>query len=126
VTRAHLIRLRGRCKADTGFVPFYMRSRTRQAKTVTMTSSDTLSIRRKKALYRAQHRGMREMDLLLGTFAAASLDGMSESDLGEFETMLDLLDGDVLKWLTGETPVPERHDTDLFRRIRAFRQVMPL
>lgn len=91
-----------------------------------MTSSDTLSIRRKKALYRAQHRGMREMDLLLGTFAAASLDGMSESDLGEFETMLDLLDGDVLKWLTGETPVPERHDTDLFRRIRAFRQVMPL
>lgn len=102
-----------------------MRIRTRQAKIVTMTSSGPLGIRRKKALYRAQHRGMREMDLLLGTFAAASLDGMSESDLEEFETMLDIQDGDFLKWLTGETPVPDRHDTDLFRRIRAFRQVMP-
>ena len=37
-------------------------------------SSGNLSIRRKKALYRAQHRGMREMDLLLGTFAAARID----------------------------------------------------
>ncbi len=90
-----------------------------------MTSSGTLSIRRKKALYRAQHRGMREMDLLLGTFAAASLDGMSARELDEFEMLLDLLDGDLLKWLTGEDEVPARYDTDLFRRIRAFRQVMP-
>jgi len=90
-----------------------------------MTSSGTLSIRRKKALYRAQHRGMREMDLLLGTFAAASLDGMSARELDEFETLLDLRDGDFLKWLTGEGEVPAGYDTDLFRRIRAFRQVMP-
>ncbi|WP_245453356.1 succinate dehydrogenase assembly factor 2 [Aquibium carbonis] len=90
-----------------------------------MISSGTLSIRRKKALYRAQHRGMREMDLLLGTFAAASLDQMSAAELDEFEGLLDILDADFLKWLTGEEPVPARHDTDLFRRIRAFRQVMP-
>jgi antitoxin CptB len=102
-----------------------MRCQTRQAKIVTMTSSGPLGIRRKKALYRAQHRGMREMDLLLGTFAAASLEEMEEAELDEFETMLDLRDGDFLKWLTGETPVPPEHDTDLFRRIRAFRQVMP-
>ena len=90
-----------------------------------MTSSGPLGIRRKKALYRAQHRGMREMDLLLGTFAAASLDQMTAAELDEFETMLDLLDGDFLKWLTGEDAVPAQYDTDLFRRIRAFRQVMP-
>lgn len=90
-----------------------------------MISSGTLSIRRKKALYRAQHRGMREMDLLLGTFAAASLDQMTAAELDEFEMLLDLLDGDLLKWLTGEDEVPARYDTDLFRRIRAFRQVMP-
>ncbi|RST86481.1 succinate dehydrogenase assembly factor 2 [Aquibium carbonis] len=102
-----------------------MRIRTRRATTGTMISSGTLSIRRKKALYRAQHRGMREMDLLLGTFAAASLDQMSAAELDEFEGLLDILDADFLKWLTGEEPVPARHDTDLFRRIRAFRQVMP-
>lgn len=68
---------------------------------------------------------MREMDLLLGTFAEASLDALSASELDEFEMLLDIQDGDFLKWLTGETAVPPRYDTDLFRRIRAFRQVMP-
>jgi antitoxin CptB len=88
-------------------------------------SSGNLSIRRKKALYRAQHRGMREMDILLGTFAAARIDSLSAPELDLFEALLDAPDGDFFKWLTGEAPVPPQHDTDLFRRIQAFRQVMP-
>ena len=37
----------------------------------------TLDPRRRKILFRAWHRGMREVDLLLGPFADASLAGMS-------------------------------------------------
>lgn len=122
---AHLIRLRTLCKADTARFPLYMAATHPTDELPAMTSSGTLSIRRKKALYRAQHRGMREMDILLGTFATAMIDGLSGPELDQFEHLLDQPDGDFFKWLTGEQPVPPEHDSALFRRIQAFRQVMP-
>ena len=88
-------------------------------------SSGGLEIRRKKALYRSWHRGMREVDLLLGTFADARIDTLSSGELDQYEDLLDQLDADLLKWMTGEAPVPEQYDHPLFRRIQAFRQVMP-
>ncbi len=91
----------------------------------TTRSSGGLEIRRKKALYRSWHRGMREMDLLLGTFADARIDALSSDELDRYEELLDLPDADLLKWMTGEAPVPEQHDHPLFRRIQAFRRVMP-
>ncbi len=49
-------------------------------------------IRRKRAYYRACHRGTKEMDFLLGRFAGAALGGMSEDDLAAFEEILALPD----------------------------------
>ncbi|WP_425487161.1 succinate dehydrogenase assembly factor 2 [Nitratireductor arenosus] len=68
---------------------------------------------------------MREMDLLLGTFADARLDALSAAELDLFEDLLEVPDAELFKWLTGEVPVAEHHDTDLFRRIQAFCRVMP-
>ena len=79
-----------------------------------------LDPRRRKILFRAWHRGMREVDLLLGPFADASLAGMSEAELDEFEALMEALDRDVFAWLIGETPVPEGFDTGVFRQVRAF------
>lgn len=91
----------------------------------TTRSSGTLGIRRKKALFRSWHRGMREVDLLLGTFADARIDTLSPSELDQYEDLLEAQDADLLKWMTGEAPVPPAYDTPLFRRIQAFRRVMP-
>jgi antitoxin CptB len=82
----------------------------------------TLENRRKKARFRAWHRGMREMDLILGKFADEAIGTLNEMDLNEFENILELPDSELLKWFTGATPVPESHDTDLFRRISSFRR----
>ena len=79
-----------------------------------------LDPRRRKILFRAWHRGMREVDLLLGPFADASLAGMGEAELDEFEALMEALDRDVFAWLIGETPVPEGFDTGVFRWVRAF------
>ena len=49
-----------------------------------------LDLRRRRAAYRSAHRGVKEMDWLLGRYADARLAGMSETELAEFERLIDL------------------------------------
>ncbi|MGW9328908.1 FAD assembly factor SdhE [Bosea sp. NPDC055594] len=83
-------------------------------------SSADLDPRRRKILFRAWHRGMRETDLIMGRFADAEIGGLSEADLDEFERLIEVLDRDLLSWITGEAEVPENYDSVLFRRLKAF------
>ena len=84
-------------------------------------SSEGLDVRRRKLLFRAWHRGMREIDLILGRFADGNIEQLTEADLSEFESLMDVPDGELLAWLTGEADVPAAHDGPLFRRLRDFR-----
>lgn len=79
-----------------------------------------LDARRRRIKFRAWHRGMLETDLLLGRFADAELERLTERELDDFEALLEALDRDVFAWATGETPTPEAYDTQLFGRIVAF------
>ncbi len=83
-------------------------------------SSADLDPRRRRALMRAWRRGMREMDFLMGGFADARLPGLSETDLDDFEALLELQDRDVLSWLTGEVALPAEHATPVFAALKAF------
>ena len=85
----------------------------------TRTSAD-LDVRRKQILFRSWHRGMREMDLIMGRFADAEIGAMSEADLADFERLIDAVDRDLFAWITGEADTPEEYDTALFRRMKAF------
>lgn len=85
----------------------------------TRTSAD-LDPRRRKILFRSWHRGMREMDLIMGRFADAEIAALSEEELDEFERLIEVIDRDLLSWITGEAPVPENYDTALFRKLKAF------
>jgi len=81
-------------------------------------SSAGLDARRRRILFRAWRRGLREMDLVMGHFADAELRGMPDVELEAFERLLDAPDPSVLAWITGEEPVPIEHDTPLFARLR--------
>lgn len=83
------------------------------------TTSD-LDPHRRKILYRAWHRGMRETDLILGPFADAHLATMTDHELSAFEAMLEVPDREILGWITGSVPFDEAHDKTLFGRIVAF------
>ncbi len=85
-------------------------------------SSEGLDPRRRKILFRAWHRGMREMDLIMGRFADAQIGTLSEAELDEFERLIEVLDRDLLSWVTGEAEVPENYDSDVFRQLKAFHQ----
>jgi antitoxin CptB len=80
-------------------------------------SSAGLDPRRRRILFRARRRGLREMDIALGAFADQHLATLSEPQLVEVEAWLDLPDPDILSWLTGEAPLPARFDTPLFAKL---------
>jgi antitoxin CptB len=79
-----------------------------------------LDDRRRRILFRAWHRGMKETDLILGGFADAEIAGLSDQELEDFENLLDAMDRDVFGWVTGEFEPPKMFDTGLFRKICAF------
>jgi antitoxin CptB len=92
--------------------------------TGTMRSSEGLDQRRRKLLFRSWRRGMRETDLILGTFADAKLGALTEAEVEQYERLLDIPDTELLPWITGEKAIPESQFTDIFRRILAFRREM--
>jgi len=62
---------------------------------------DGLEIRRKRALYRANYRGTKELDLILGRYAEERVPGMDEATLARFEEFLALPDTDIDQWIRG-------------------------
>ena len=79
--------------------------------------SDDQLKRRKQMLYRANHRGIKEMDIILGGYASAHIMDMPVNQLGEFERILSELDRDLLMWFTGEEQVPQNLASPLFDAI---------
>ncbi|MCY6380786.1 succinate dehydrogenase assembly factor 2 [Hoeflea prorocentri] len=93
--------------------------------TGTTRTSAELDPRRRRILFRSWHRGIREMDLILGQFADSNVDTMTTDELDFYETLLEIDDRNLLQWVTGEVPTPAQYDTDLFRRIRDYKQDDP-
>lgn len=89
--------------------------------TGTTRSSEGLDTRRRKLLFRSWHRGMREMDLILGSFADANIDKLTDDQLDLYEVLLDITDKELLSWIIGEAPVPSAVDSEVYQQIVASR-----
>ena len=86
--------------------------------TGTILSSADLDPRRRKILFRAWHRGLREMDLIMGGYADAYLVTLTDGELDAFEVLIEQADRDLLHWILDETDIPPEFDTALLRTIR--------
>ena len=84
-------------------------------------SSGGLDDRRKRLLFRCWHRGTREMDLILGRFADAGIDGLSDDELAQLERLIAVPDPDLYAALTGSTPPQAEYAGSVFDRIKSFR-----
>lgn len=84
-------------------------------------SEDPLVARRKRLRFQAWHRGTREADLLLGSFADAWLERFDETRLGQFEALLEVPDPDLYNWITAREPMPPVYDTEVARLLQTFR-----
>ena len=77
--------------------------------------------RLKKILYRAEHRGFREADIIIGGFAEKHLEQLSPEQLDEFERLIDQPDQDLYAWIIGREPIPEQFAGEVMDLIRTFR-----
>jgi antitoxin CptB len=82
--------------------------------------TDDAETRRRRAVYRACHRGTKEMDWILGRFAEAAVPTLPLASLGLFERLLSLPDPDLQDMILH----PELHSAgeyaELVAAMRAF------
>lgn len=71
--------------------------------------SESLENRRKRLIFRSWHRGTREMDLLMGSFADKYVPDMDEAALAAYEDLLSEPDPDLYDWYIGK-PIPDEID----------------
>lgn len=74
--------------------------------------------RLKRLKYRANHRGIKEMDIVIGRFANEKIDDLSDADLDLFEALMAEHDRDLIVWFTGEQEFPEEDTKPMFEKVR--------
>ena len=80
----------------------------------------SLQVRRRRAKWRAWHRGMQELDIVLGRYADAQVDAMDEPALEKFEDVLMQEDTDLFAWLVRGSELPPEQDSALMRQLLEF------
>ena len=82
-----------------------------------------LDVRRRRALFRASHRGTKEMDWMLGKYADASLATMAEGDLDLFEKLILAPDPDLQAWILDPALIAGSEFGPLIAAIRTFNKL---
>ncbi|QXT38118.1 succinate dehydrogenase assembly factor 2 [Gymnodinialimonas ceratoperidinii] len=68
--------------------------------------SETREIRVKRLRLRAWHRGIKEMDLILGGWADRNLEAADDATLDAFEAVMAESDHDLYQWISGQSDAP--------------------
>ena len=89
-----------------------------------MSGSD-LGMRRRRALWRASHRGSKEMDFLLGRFAEQTLTGMNAAEIAVFERLIDTPDPDIESCVLEGYSLDDSALDELIDRLRRFHGLTP-
>lgn len=80
---------------------------------------ETAEARLKRMRMRSWRRGTKEMDLVLGPWSDAHLAGLDDARLDLYDALLHENDQDLLPWVLGQSPAPDRF-RDLIADIGAF------
>jgi antitoxin CptB len=86
-----------------------------------LDSDEALDVRRRRLLYRSEHRGNKENDILLGQFARAHVMAFDAAQLDQYEALLDETDNDIFDWAAARAAVPADKDTPVLRQVLAFK-----
>ena len=80
--------------------------------------TETHENRLKRLRMRSMRRGIKEMDIILSSFADAQLDSLGADELDLYETLLSEADLDMYQWVSGQAPTPVEY-LDLMTKISA-------
>ncbi|HEY1979144.1 MAG TPA: succinate dehydrogenase assembly factor 2 [Xanthobacteraceae bacterium] len=87
---------------------------------MTERSSEGLEVRRRKLLFRAWRRGVRETDLIVGRFADAYIEKFDQAGLDDFERLIEVNNTELYAWVVGAASVPADYDTAVLRDLLSF------
>jgi len=76
-----------------------------------------LEHRLKRLRYRANHRGIKEMDIVIGGFANERLQDLSHEEIDSFEALMEEHDRDLIVWVTGEAEFPYAELKPIFEKV---------
>jgi antitoxin CptB len=82
-------------------------------------SPDEAALRR-RLLFQSKHRGVKELDLILGRFAEAHLAGFGMAELQQFAVLLGEPDPDIYDWLVGRAALPARLQNPVLKLLLDF------
>jgi len=77
----------------------------------------------KKLLYRSNHRGTKEMDLLIGGFAKKNLESLNAEELKEFELILNYTDKKLNSWLVDNKTDSDLEKFSISKKIKEFKLI---
>ena len=88
-----------------------------------MSDTDARAARLRKLSFRAWRRGFKEADIILGHFADAYLDSMSDADLDTFEILLEVPDQDLYGWIIERDPAPAEYQSEIMKSLNTFYKI---
>ena len=88
--------------------------------TVSAEDGDARANRLKRIRFRSWHRGIKEMDILVGGFADRYLAELTDAELDAFETVLTVPDQELYGMLVRDDPPWPDLDEGMMARLSAY------
>lgn len=76
---------------------------------------------KKKIKYRSEYRGIKEMDLVLGSFVKKYVDTFGEEELLDLYKILEKDDDTIFKWYSSTTDNNEIEKTKVSKLLKNFK-----
>ena len=80
-----------------------------------------INILKKKIIYRSEHRGTKEMDLLLSNFVKRYVNSLNENELCELESLLNIDDEVLYKWYLGNEKAQLIPINSITKKLKEFK-----
>ncbi|KAM6981139.1 succinate dehydrogenase assembly factor 2, mitochondrial [Aplochiton taeniatus] len=83
---------------------------------------ESIQVKRQRLLYQSRKRGMLENCILLSLFAKQYLNTMSESQLKQYDRLINepSNDWDIYYWATEAYPTPEAYEGEIMDMLKEF------
>jgi len=76
---------------------------------------------KKKIKYRAEYRGIKEMDLILGSFVKKYIDIFNYEELTDLYKILEKDDDIILKWYLGDNKTKDISENKVSKLLKNFK-----
>lgn len=87
-------------------------------------NNNDLEIRRKRLVFQSNHRGCKEMDMMMGQFAERYAADMPEDEMTIYEALLEEDDWDIYAWLNNRGEPSDKAYVPLLNKMRDYQPLI--